>query len=393
MFNQYSVGYQKALWTLHLLDAGFLTAMKFRNQAMRRIFSVVFVLYYLVNSELVAERIYKFRKNATISSIRVSWEKGVHPLSRLMYGFRSPRPKIIRQLKIRREYDQPDFSVWVFYHGTSEELREESMVVIHFPGGGFVSIPTPCHESYLAKLAFVLKVPIISIDYRKAPEFPYPHGLNDCFDAYIAILDSKGKIVGINNAEKDLKIAFMGDSSGGNLATGVIYRCIQAALHIPLGIVLCYPILNMTPNFWLDREYYDEGMTAPQLSSLAKYVNDDILVPNLLVKLILAYLTEGCDPINDIFLSPLFADNKILERFPKTYIHCGDLDPLSDDSRCFSKRLQQANPNRPVKLHWFKRLSHGYLLFLGLLPEADDSIQLTARWLAEILELPSDRGF
>jgi acetyl esterase/lipase len=374
-----------------LLDAGFLTAMKFRNLTMRRIFSVVFVLYYLVNSEQVTERIYKSWRDATISSIRVSWEKGIHPLNRLMYGFRGPRPQITQQLRIRRQPNQPDITVWIFYYGSLDELGKENSIVIHFPGGGFISIPTPCHANYLAKLAFLLKVPIISIDYRKAPEFPYPNGLNDCFDAYMAILNSKGKIVGVNHAEKNLRIACMGDSSGGNLAAGVIFRCIQAALPTPLGTVLCYPTLNMAPKFWLDREYYDEGMNTPQLSSLAKYVNDDVLVPNLLVKMISAYLTEGCDPINDIYLSPLFADDKILEQFPKTYIHCGGLDPLSDDSRCFAKRLQKSNPNRPVELYWFERLSHGYLLLLGLLPEADESIRLTARWLAEILELPSSR--
>jgi acetyl esterase/lipase len=392
---KYSRTYRRALRILNTLDAGFLAAMKFKNPTLRHVLSVFFVLYYFLNSDQVTDKIYKSWRTATISSIRVCWDKGIHPLNRLRHTLFGPKLHTIRQIRIPRKHRPDDhITAWIYYYDTLNNLKKETSMVMQFPGGGFVAIPTPCHESYLIYLAALLKVPIVSIDYRKAPEYPYPNGLDDCFDAYVAIVSSYGKVLGMNAASPEipLNIAYLGDSSGGNLATGVIYRCIERTtdlLPLPLGIVLCYPTLNLAPTFWLSPEYYEEGTRSPQLSSLAKYVNDDILVPNLIVKMMSAYLTEGCDPTKDIYLSPLLADEILLKQFPKTYIHCGSADPLSDDSLCFSKRLHQANPDQPAALHWFPNMSHGYMLLLDLLPETKVAVHLTAQWLAEILHLPS----
>lgn len=53
--------------------------------------------------------------------------------------------------------------------------------MIHIHGGGFVAMSTRSHQTYSRKWANLLKIPIFSIDYSKAPEHPYPEGLDDCF--------------------------------------------------------------------------------------------------------------------------------------------------------------------------------------------------------------------
>jgi hormone-sensitive lipase len=66
-------------------------------------------------------------------------------------------------------------------------------------------------------------MPVFSIDYRKAPEFPYPIGLADCWQAYNWLLYESHKFF---NIKENKRIIIAGDSAGGNLACGVTNLCI-----------------------------------------------------------------------------------------------------------------------------------------------------------------------
>jgi len=81
-------------------------------------------------------------------------------------------------------------------------------------------MPPPCHEDYLCCLAKRTQIPILSIDYAKAPEFPYPYALEECFDVYQSIMESNGEVIGMTgwtnkdgSKRKQIKVALFGDSA------------------------------------------------------------------------------------------------------------------------------------------------------------------------------------
>ena len=103
-----------------------------------------------------------------------------------------------------------------------------------------------------------------SLDYRKAPEYPYPYALNECFDVYRAVIASRGRLVGLSG-EVMPKIVIVGDSAGGNLATGTVLKIIEHTASIPLdselplpmpeGLILIYPGLDFNIVNWMSEEH------------------------------------------------------------------------------------------------------------------------------------------
>jgi hormone-sensitive lipase len=93
------------------------------------------------------------------------------------------------------------------------------------------------HENYLRKWSKALGVPIISIDYRLAPEHPYPLPLDDVWQAYNWIIKHASDELAM---EID-KIILVGDSAGGNLVLGLTYLLILHNRRLPDSIFLAYP--------------------------------------------------------------------------------------------------------------------------------------------------------
>ena len=103
------------------------------------------------------------------------------------------------------------------------------------------------------------------MDYKKAPEYPYPHALNECYDVYHTIIASRGKCLGLSG-DCVPKIVVTGDSAGGNLATSLVLMILQSgstdsrrmhgetSLPLPEGVVLVYPALDMNIGNWMTDE-------------------------------------------------------------------------------------------------------------------------------------------
>jgi hormone-sensitive lipase len=113
-------------------------------------------------------------------------------------------------------------------------------IIVHVHGGGFIAMSSTTHENYLRKWTNNLGVPIFSIDYRLAPENPYPKSLDDVWQAYNWI---------VNNAAQEFeieidRIILVGDSAGGNLVLGLVYLLIVMQKRIPDALFLAYPGIN-----------------------------------------------------------------------------------------------------------------------------------------------------
>lgn len=192
--NMYDPSFFRATWILTALDAGFWTAMKIRTKWVREIASIVFSGFYMIAAEKADEKVRKVRGNLTVEHLRVSWNKGTTPYIKFLQGLTRPRltrwPP--RQLRIPRpnatgtnDKDHPPIMAWLYYDGSLEQLRTSGIdrVIMDIPGGGFVAMDPRCNDDRLLSWAVKTGLPVVSLDYKKAPEYPFPYALNECYDA------------------------------------------------------------------------------------------------------------------------------------------------------------------------------------------------------------------
>ncbi|MCJ1345907.1 hypothetical protein MMC31_004117 [Peltigera leucophlebia] len=265
--NLYNRAYFRATWVTTALDAGFWTAMKIRRKWLRDLASMVFSIYYLFAAEQADEKVRKVRGLLTVEHLRVSWHKSTTPY--LSFITRVLRPKLTqyppRAIRIPRpaesSYKDP-VNAWLYFDGPLSALSQHTKLVLDYPGGGYVAMSPRHHEDKLLAWAGKLGIPVLSIDYRKAPEYPYPYALNECYDVYHTIVATMGRCVGLSGASPP-RIVLTGDSAGGNFATGVILMILQSAsnsvqswqgqqpLPVPDGLILIYPSLDMNIGNWM----------------------------------------------------------------------------------------------------------------------------------------------
>lgn len=269
--NMYDKTYFRATWVLTALDAGFWTAMKIKQKWLRDIASMAFSIFYLIAAEQADEKVRKVRGNLTVEHLRISWNKGISsPYLRFFQGLMRPRftrwPP--RQIRIPRpstsDFKDPVLA-WLYYDGPIADLVHHNKMVLDIPGGGFVAMDPRTNDDKLCAWAAKTGLPVLSLDYKKAPEYPYPYALNECYDVYTTLIKSKGRCIGMSGKEVP-KIIVSGDSAGGNLAASMTLMIIETGsgparrfqgeveLPLPDALVLFYPNLDVNIGNWMSDE-------------------------------------------------------------------------------------------------------------------------------------------
>jgi len=250
----------------------------------------------------------------------------------------------------------------------TNELRD--CCVVHFHGGGMISQSPVSHMAYLARWANALPLPFVSVDYRKAPEHPFPTPLEDCYAVYKWLLDNAHQL-GISTK----KVIIVGDSAGGNLAAGTVIKCIQEGVRVPNGLILVYPVTC--------RDSVFPARTDGSVSARQKFQNDFMLPYQFRQVYGKAY--QGDNDARNPLLSPLLASVDVFSKFPKTHIAVGTQDPLYDDAILFHDKLVQHCPRPPV-LHEFKGIGHGFLNFNIFMPNIRKFVgKAFPGWMKEML--------
>src|SRR5205085_2702625 len=109
---------------------------------------------------------------------------------------------------------------------TPKEWTPSDPTILYFHGGGYIVCSPGTHRDLISRIAVASGARAIAIDYRKAPEFPFPHSIDDCEAAFRALLES--------GTPPD-KIFVGGDSAGGGLTIAVLLRARDAGLPMPRG--------------------------------------------------------------------------------------------------------------------------------------------------------------
>ncbi|KAK3698934.1 hypothetical protein LTR37_016721 [Vermiconidia calcicola] len=273
--NMYNRDYFRATWITTALDAGFWTAMRLRPMWLRHTASMLFTVYYLFAAEAAEDKVRRVRAVIGKEHMRVSWNKGTTPLLALFGRLQRPRHLRIRyqprQVRIPRPRKSPytePVHAWLYFDGPLSEMKNQDKIILDVPGGGFVAMDPRCHDDKLIAWAAKTGFPVIALDYKKAPEYPYPYALNEAFDAYFMIQTTAGRCVGLPGTSRP-KIVLSGDSAGGNLATGLVLMLLQARsetleylgrkyetidLPLPEALILIYPNLDVNMTSWLNDE-------------------------------------------------------------------------------------------------------------------------------------------
>ena len=252
------------------LDAGFWTAMKIRTKWLRDLASMVFSIFYLFAAERADEKVRKVRGMITVEHLRVAWNKGKTPYLSLLQRLMRPRftrwPP--RQIRIPRpansDYSEPVIG-WLFYDGPLADLVRHNRLILDVPGGGFVAMDPRCNDDKLFSWAAKSGLPILSLDYKKAPEYPYPYAINEVFDVYATLINTKGRCIGMSGYDVP-RVVITGDSAGGNLAVAATLMILETThgefrrfagrgpLPSPDGLVCFYPALDVNIGNWMTDE-------------------------------------------------------------------------------------------------------------------------------------------
>ncbi|KAF9583118.1 hypothetical protein BGW38_010213, partial [Lunasporangiospora selenospora] len=218
MFSRrYTRGYTRGLWVLSALDAGFFMSENIRPKPLRDTLSAIFSVYYLFFPKRAVEKNHMMLSTITAPHMRLSWEKMLHPVIRTMTWINSPRLGVKKEIRVQLSKEHGSHSdaiitLTIFFKGTMEEFAKADTFILDFPGGGFVAMKPKCHADYLMAWAAQTEVPIVSVEYKKAPEHPFPHGLNECFDIYKLIVETRGQCIGLEGIHQP-RIVLAGDSA------------------------------------------------------------------------------------------------------------------------------------------------------------------------------------
>ena len=240
--------------------------------------------------------------------------------------------RAIRVGEIPAEWVQP---LW-----TSNEF-----VLLYLHGGGYTSGSPALHRDLAHRIASASGMPALVIDYRLAPEHPFPAALEDAAFAYRWLL--------ARNYPPE-RIVLAGDSAGGGLSAALLMYLRDAGEPLPAAAALLSPWTDLClTGESIDRlENADPQLTRRGLQEMAG-----------------AY--RGQHAANEPLISPLYGD---LHGLPPLLILAGTREILLDDSVMFAERAGKAGVN--VTLHIREDMGHVWPAFAMLLPESKQAIQL-----------------
>jgi acetyl esterase/lipase len=231
--------------------------------------------------------------------------------------------------------------------------------ILYFHGGGWVFGSPETALTLTGNLAVKTGLRAYSVDYRLAPEHPFPAAIEDTLGAYRALLDS---------GEDPSTIAFVGDSAGGGLTITTCLAARDAGLPLPAAIVAFSPGLDATRT--------GESMDTKE--------GIDPIFTREAVEHTGAMYLAGADPRQPLLSPAVLAD---LTGFPPLLLQVGTNEILLDDSTRLAARARAAGVD--VILDVTADVPHVFQSFTGVLDEADEALDRAALFLGQRIHTDS----
>lgn len=243
----------------------------------------------------------------------------------------------------------------------AEEINERHAVLLFFHGGGWVTESIDNYERICARMAAATNHIVVSVEYRLAPEYPFPTGLEDCYAVAKAVYTNQFIL---NVKPEDITI--IGDSAGGNLAAAVSLLARDRGEFFPKRQILIYPAVN--------NDYTETS----EFASVHENGKDYLLTAGKMQDYIDLYAREEKDKQNPYF-APILHEN--LTNQPKTLVITAEFDPLRDEGEAYGKRLAEAG--NEVEVHRLEDALHGFFALGVKYFHVQESLDIINRFLEE----------
>jgi acetyl esterase len=234
----------------------------------------------------------------------------------------------------------------------------ERPLVVFFHGGGWVLGDLDTHTPFCRRLSQNSDCSVVSVDYRRAPEHPFPAALSDALDAVAWIAAHPTKL-GPNNGT----IVLAGDSAGGNLAACLCLELPDAVRERVRGAALIYPVVDHYSVGFESYEHMARGHTLTR--KLMHWFWD-------------TYLADCAEDDPQAHRAmPLRAAD--VSRMPATFLSTAEYDPLRDEGIAFADKLKSAGV--PLDYHHFEHAAHGFACSEGPTADFEEHMVRLCRWL------------
>ncbi|HEV3281846.1 MAG TPA: alpha/beta hydrolase [Acidimicrobiales bacterium] len=231
----------------------------------------------------------------------------------------------------------------------------EDATVLYLHGGGYCTGSLDSHRGLAGRIALAAGCPVVTLDYRLAPEHPHPAALDDALAAYHDLLAG---------GSRPDRIAIAGDSAGGGLTVATLVALRDGGSPLPAAAVCLSPWVDLT-------------QTAGSYDRVGP--RDPMITKSGLDLFARSYLAGTA--ASSALASPLFAD---LSGLPPVLVEVGEREALVDDATRLADRLRAAGVS--VSLTIWPELIHVFQAFPGsVVPEADQSIDAVGSFLSHHL--------
>lgn len=226
----------------------------------------------------------------------------------------------------------------------------DGRAVLYLHGGSWMTGLSGKHKAWAKRLCAELNVNVYALDYRLAPEYPFPAALEDCAEA-LARLQSQYR-----------EVIVLGDSAGGNLAAALCHYCSDQNKRLPEAIVPLCPMMDMHMERYASVIEYGIANPLADMSLLAFqrfcYVPDSSLW-------------------RSAYVSPIYGDLAVL---PKTLLISAGHDALRDDNLAFADACLQAGVD--IDSYCFDAMPHSFFTHPNELPDQSKQVvDLIGQWL------------
>lgn len=221
--------------------------------------------------------------------------------------------------------------------------------ILYLHGGGYFMGGIHSYRRNALRLAFRCKAKVILVDYRLAPEFPYPAALDDSISVYRELTKSI--------APSDIIIA--GDSAGGGLTISTLLRLRDEKAPLPAGAFVLSPFLDLTASFpsYDTRRGREVWLNRRHIAAWAPWY-------------------AGKTAMNHPYLSPVFGD---FVGFPPVFVLTGEEEVLHDEAEELVRKLREAGAR--VEFEVGPKMQHVWMFSLPFLDESKKSMKSIAKFV------------
>lgn len=292
------------------------------------------------------------------------------------------KPKIEKGLVVEELYIKPDPDVVAFlkskvsaWHKCADQLdqnllcewikpedsHDDERVILHFHGGGYTFLSSKTHRQIISRVALKSGIKVFTVNYRLAPQNPFPCAVIDALSAYFYLV----KACGYHHS----KIAIMGDSAAGGLSLALTLALRDWSMPLPACLYLQSP--------WVDLSH-KVGPGSLESNRLSDYVKEQPVDPRRGSNEERLHYYAPNDMLQEPYVSPYFAS---LDGLPPMLLQVGGKERLYDEIVLFAKKAAAANTTCIV-LEEYSGYMHVFQMFPQIAPAALIALDRAAEYLA-----------